>query len=233
MHLPFNHLCLLQLADGAVVVRPLRAVVWGCRPAATRHRGRGLLRLLGTRRMHLPFNHLCLLAHAEAAVVLGPLRAVVGLARGGVDGGAAGLGRAATTAVAPAPAVVAAAATATSAGDKCLTRESSIAGSLNSSNFFKNHILGPLDGLSRASDDEVLLDRIRRSVPIDLDMCSAGLVDGLDGLAALADDETDLVGGHHHVLHLVPAAATRGPARAPASASTSAATSREASAAAA
>ena len=79
---------------------------------------------------HLPFNHLCLLAHAEAAIVLGPLRAVVGLARGGVDGGAAGLGRAATTAVAPAPAVVAAAATATSAGDKCLTRESSIAGSL-------------------------------------------------------------------------------------------------------
>ena len=49
--LSLDLLGLLQLADGAVVVRPLRAVVRGCRPAATRHRGRGLLRLLGTRRM--------------------------------------------------------------------------------------------------------------------------------------------------------------------------------------
>ena len=49
--LSLDLLRLLQLADGAVVVRPLRAVVRGCRPAATRHRGRGLLRLLGTRRM--------------------------------------------------------------------------------------------------------------------------------------------------------------------------------------
>merc|ERR1719367_2304366 len=101
-----------------------------------------------------------------------------------------------------------------------LARECSIAGSLNCTNLFKDHVLGSLHCLSGSSDDEVLLVGIRRSISVNLHVGSARLVDGLDRLATFPNNQADFVGSHHDILSFISRAAS-GPAS---SASTSSST---------
>merc|ERR1719428_1651687 len=89
---------------------------------------------------------------------------------------------------------------------KCLSRERAIARTLDESNLLHDHLLGPVDTFRGASDYKVLIRSIWWSRLVDLRVCSAGCVDTLDRLAALADDEANLGGGNQHVLGLVQAA---------------------------
>merc|ERR1719163_923794 len=85
-----------------------------------------------------------------------------------------------------------------------LARERSIPRALNESNLLHDHLLGPVDTLRGTSDDEILLYSIRRCRLVNLSVGSAGLVDALDRLTTLANDQSDLAGGHHHIFGLFP-----------------------------
>lgn len=199
-HLGLDGLSLLVLADAAVVLGPLGAVVWLGRG------GRGLLGHWGGgdgSLLHLLLDQLGLLVHPQRLVILGPLGGVVWLARPALTRhtgwGAGGMEAGLRLAVA----ALVSASSSTSVTAIVAARGRTTA------NLLVNHLLGSLDGLWRSFQHDVLLTSALGGVLVDLAVGAAVTADGRDGLPALPHHQPHLVTGHSNGLgDIITAAAT-------------------------
>lgn len=197
-HLGLDGLSLLVLADAAVVLGPLGAVIWLGRG------GRGLLGHWGGRDgplLHLLLDQLGLLVHPQRLVILGPLGGVVWLAGPALSRhtgrGAGGMEAGLRLAVA---------ALVSSSSSTSVTAIVAARGR-TTANLLVDHLLGSLDGLWRSFKHDILLTCALRGVLVDLAVGAAVTADGGDGLPTLPHHQPHLVTGHSNGLSDIIAAA--------------------------